>query len=92
MPGRPITMMRRIDHLRLHAGELVYFIGQIMPDNYKRKPSPRDRVATAWNKALNAAAASSAALQELAEAVSERTGVPVREITELAGDEEELPV
>lgn len=76
MPGRPRTMIRKVEALEEEALDLVLAVTKIMPAQYQGEVSDRDVVGQTWVSARVAALRAWQAIDTLLELLRERAGIP----------------
>ena len=76
MPGRPRTMLRRVERLEVAAYELANAMSQTIPDQYRTRPDGGDYTAETWKDALDAAIHAWTMIAELGDALREKARIP----------------
>ena len=72
MPGRPRTMLKRVDELAARAFDLGNELFSLMPAQYRESPNANDRIGEAWRHALDSATSSCIAIRDLRELIAEK--------------------
>ena len=76
MPGRPRTMLRRVERLEVAAYELANAVFQTIPEQYRPRRNDDDYIAEMWREALDAAIGAWGRTADLGEALREKAGIP----------------
>ena len=76
MPGRPRTMLKKVDRLEVASWELADGVFQAIPGQYRTRPSNGDFIAESWKTALGAAIHAWMMFADLGDALREKAGIP----------------
>ena len=76
VPGRPKTMADRVTRLAQRALQLNCDVWYAAPEQYREGASARTEVALTWSSAIARVARARHALEELAQLLRKRAGMP----------------
>ena len=75
MPGRPLTMLRKVEAFEVAADKLASAVLKTIPAQYQKSSCAGDFIAETWRDARDAAIRASLMIGDLGEALREKAGV-----------------